>query len=142
VWMHRRLDTRPGVIVLGLVAVSSVLASWLAMGWDLSEVDARNRPVDRAIAAWRFGAALALLLGAIVLVTWIRPRARTWIAVTATVGVESWYAWRGYVSMMHGANMIAVGTVFLLVPLVVLTFPPAWITSRVAQDFARRRGAV
>jgi len=142
VWVHRRFDARPGVIVLGLVAVSSVFASWLAMGWNLSEVDAQNRPVDRTIAAWRFGVAFALVLGAIVVLTWLRPRARAWIAVTATVGVEFWYAWRGYVSMMHGAIMIAVGSVVLLPLVVVLTFPPAWITARVAQGSASRRGVV
>jgi hypothetical protein len=125
------------VIVLGLVAAASAVASWLVMGWNLSEVDAQNRSVDRTIAAWRFGAAFALLFGVIIVMTWIRPRAWTWIAGTATVGVGFWFAWRGYVSMVHGVNMIAVGTAFLIAPVMVVTSVPAWTTSRVAQGFRK-----
>jgi hypothetical protein len=86
--VQRSLHARPGVIVLGLVALTSVLASWLAMGWNLSEVEAQNRPVDRAIAARRFGTApFALLFGAIVPMTWIRPRARpAWFTSRVALG--------------------------------------------------------
>jgi hypothetical protein len=130
---------RPSAIALGLLAVASVVASWLVLGWDLSEVDAQNRRIDHPIAAWRFPVGVALLLGAIVLLTWIRPRAWKWIAATAALGVEFWYTWRGYAGRTEGANMTGVGSVFLFAPIVALTFSPAWVTARLAGGAPARR---
>jgi hypothetical protein len=111
------------------------------MGWDLSEVDAQYRKIDHEIAPWRFPTGAALLLGAIVVTTWLCPRAWTWIAATAAASVAFWFTWRGYAGRTDGANMTGVGTVFLALPIVVITFGPAWISSRLAQRTARRHGA-
>jgi hypothetical protein len=132
---------QPSAIVLGLVAIASLVASWLVMGWDLSEVDAQYRKIDHEIPAWRFPVGAALLLGAIVMSTWLYPRAWKWIAATAVVSVEVWYTWRGYAGRTIGANMTGAGSFFLFFPLVVVTFGPAWIASRLAQHGAKRHVA-
>jgi hypothetical protein len=120
---------------LTCVALASAFASWVAFGWDLSEVDAEYRKIDRTMAAWRLPVGILVVVTTVVVAAWLFPRAWSWIAATATIAIEVWFTWRGYAGRSNGANMTGVGTVFLLPPIVGLTFVPAWVSAR----FAHRR---
>jgi hypothetical protein len=140
---RRRIPPQLGVefdaFAIALVGLASIAASWLIMGWDLSEIDSQGHKIDQTISPSRFVVGLVLLLGAIVVASWTRPSSWMWIAGAAAVGIEFWYTWRGYSSRTEGANMTGVGTVFLLGPVGIVTLVPAWVTSALALRSRRRR---
>ena len=104
------------------------------MGWDLSDVDAQDRPLHHPFprSMWMFVLGIVVVLAVHALAGWLRPRAWDWIGTAGTVAIESWYLWRGLAGRVHGANLAGAGAVMLLPVVLLVTFVPAWIASRVA----------
>jgi hypothetical protein len=126
---------KPPALTLFAVCAVSLAASCLFFGWDLSEVDANYQPADNPVPVTSSRAVLAVLvvLGVVVVCSWLTPRGWVWIAGTATLSVEAWFLWRAYSGRTVGANMAGVGALFMLPPLIAGTFGPAYVVSLVKQ---------
>lgn len=135
--------TQTGLLSL-LVVAASIVASVLFFGWDLSELDADEQPVNHPIPVTTARAVLAVLLVLVVVaaVTWRQPRAWAWIAGVVTACVELWFLWRAYSGRTAGANMAGAGAIFMLPPLIVGTFGPAYAVSLVKRRRSDTRAAL
>ena len=132
------LGARPNTLTLALVALAGFVSGWLAIAWDLSEIDAHGNPIEpHEVAAWRVPLALLLLIGAVVIATRLHSAAWIWIGCAAAVGVEVWVAWRGLAARTEGANMTGVLVLIMAPPVLALTMAPAWIVWFFAKRSAR-----
>jgi len=125
-------DERPSAVLLVGVFATSLVASWLAFGWDLSTVDAQGRPLNRAFprSAWMFVLGVVLVLAAHALAGWLHPRGWKWIGASGAVAIEVWFLWRSYSGRVDGADLAGAGAVFMLPAVALVTFLPARLASR------------
>lgn len=112
---------------LGAVAIGAVVAlgAWLLLvPWDLSEIDADGRMLDRGgddhagMIALVAGVVIAIGIGLVV-----SPRTRpsaTWFVLGGLVMWTVLFAWRSAVSEVSGANMFMLPLVFAVIPLTII----------------------
>lgn len=101
------------------------LGLWLLLvPWDLSEIDADGRMLDRG--GDDYAGAIALVAGVIIAIgigLVVSPRTRPSAAWFVLGGLVIWavlFAWRSAVSEVAGANMFMLPLVFAVIPLTVL----------------------
>ena len=125
-------DERPSAVLLVGVFATSLVASALAFGWDLSTVDAHGHPLTRSFprSAWMFALGVVLVMMAHALAGWLRPRGWKWIGATGAVAIEVRFLWRSYSGRVDGADLAGAGAVLMFPAVALVTFLPAWLASR------------
>ena len=100
------------------------LGTWLLfVPWDLSEVDADGRQLERG--GDDYAGMIALVAGVVIAIAvglLMTPRTRqsaVWFAVGGLVTWAALFAWRAGVSETSGANMFMVPLLFAVIPLTV-----------------------
>jgi hypothetical protein len=110
----------PAVLVGAAVSVGTWL---LFVPWDLSEVDADGRQLERG--ADDYAGMIALVAGVVIAIAVglvVAPRTRQSAVSFAGGGLVTWtalFAWRAGVSETSGANMFMIPLLFAVIPLTV-----------------------
>jgi hypothetical protein len=127
--------TRTKLLVALIGGATAVLLWLLLLPWDLSEVDAQGRLLERGGDDYAGAiAAVASIVLAIALILVLLRRTRLAAPAFVAGGLGAWaalFAWRAGTSETSGANLFMVPLLIVVIPLaVIVPLALRWFTVR------------